>query len=137
MMHDNKAYNAIITFDLKGLYFLWLEMPSVCDLQCKKKTPLKKIIWMKIQSIKGFYYVDHPNLNLIPTRPCDAILKKMSKDIRIWNVNHYIKRWNISRKWQLKANVSQENWVLCHVMSIINHFALEHSAFKAKRLKMS
>ena len=79
MMHDNKAYNAIMTFDLKGLYFLWLEMPSVCDLQCDEKTPMNETILIKIQSIKGFYCVDHPNLNLTPTRPYDAIWKKGTK----------------------------------------------------------
>ena len=38
----------------------------------------------------------------------------------------------------LKANVSQENQVLCHVFkTILNCFALEHSAFKTKHLKVS
>ena len=48
MIHDNKAYNAIMTLDLKGLYFLWLEMASVCDLQCNEKRPMKETILMKI-----------------------------------------------------------------------------------------
>ena len=39
MMHDNKAYNANIALDLKGLCFRWLEMPSVCDLVLKENAP--------------------------------------------------------------------------------------------------
>ena len=48
MIHDNKAYNAIMTFDLKGLYFLWLEMASVCDLQRKEKISMNETILLKI-----------------------------------------------------------------------------------------
>ena len=55
MMHDNKAYKAIMTFDLKGLYFLWLEMPTICDLSRKKKTPMNETIGMNLKSIKGFH----------------------------------------------------------------------------------
>ena len=88
MMHDNKAYNAIMTFDLKGLYFLWLEIPSVCDLQCNKKNTMKDTKLMKIHSIERFYCVDHPNLNSTPTRPCDAIWKKGVKALE-FELNYY------------------------------------------------
>ena len=64
MMHDNKAYNAIMTLDLKGLYFLWLEMASVCDLQCNEKTPMKETILMKIPKASQRH---PPNPKLIQT----------------------------------------------------------------------
>ena len=67
----------------------------------------------KIMNIEAF-------INLAVIRLClTKIHKQMNKlDFRI-----------------LKANISQENWVLCHF--IRQCFALEHSAFKTKHLKMS
>jgi hypothetical protein len=49
---------------------------------------------------------------------------------------HTLAKARTTNTRRLKANVSQENLLPC-LETILNCFALEHSAFKTKHLKMS